>query len=523
MTENVDLSKLERTLASLAEASPAARREGLAPYATRAGIGRLMSMATSGGKNSRAAARALCDLSSSKASGELIGHYIDLQREKTLGMLKSEDAKVRKSAAQLLGKLKPDEFCSELIEALSKEGTEFVRPSIILAIGNAKRTPAALAALTDYVLPSDCSEKHIREQAAAISKAISSLRGGEETDVKVKALPQKSEILLRCPSAKVTLEELKELGYNASLHPGLKGFVSVKNAPKLSSLYVARSFYDMNVLYGAYDTMNAAVKAAKGSDFEALIRTMYGEGELRFRVDVQSLNSQTTQQLRSKVASEIAAALLPRGIINSPSNYAFAVQLLLTREKAYIGIAPAPKLDGRFQYRTSAISASIHPAVAASCMRFIKPYLKENADVLDPFCGAGTMLFERAKYSYASLIGTDISSDALRAARQNERNAKTGARFIIKNAGSPFRDKFDEVICNMPFGLRVGSHEENRSLYAAFLRNLTKMLKKDGAAFLFTHEKKLLAELLPESMELVEKATFSAGGLHPSMFILKNK
>ena len=90
------------------------------------------------------------------------------------------------------------------------------------------------------------------------------------------------------------------------------------------------------------------------------------------------------------------------------------------------------------------------------------------------------MLFERAKYSYASLTGTDINSDALRAARQNERNAKTGAHFLIKNAGSPFRDKFDEVICNMPFGLRVGSHDENRSLYAAFLRNLTKMLKRRG-------------------------------------------
>lgn len=523
MTENVDLSKLERVLASLAEASPAARREGLAPYATRAGIGRLMSMATAGGKNARAAARALCDLSSSKASGELISHYMDLQREKTAGMLKNSDPKVRKSAAQLLGNLKPDEFCSELIEALNTEGTEFVRPSIILAIGNAKRTPAAMTALTDYVLPSDCSEKHIREQAAALSKAISSLRGGEDTDVKVKALPEKNEILLRCPSAKVTAEELKALGYSVSLHKALNGFVSVKNVPKLSSLYVARSFYDMNVLYGVFDTMNAAVRAAKSGGFEDLIRTMYGEGELRFRVDVQSLNSQTTQQLRSKVSSEIAAELLPRGLINSPSNYAFSVRLLLTREKAYLGAAPAPKLDGRFQYRTDAISASIHPAVAASCMRFIKPYLKEKADVLDPFCGAGTMLFERAKYSYASLTGTDINSDALRAARQNERNAKTGAHFLIKNAGSPFRDKFDEVICNMPFGLRVGSHDENRSLYAAFLRNLTKMLKKDGVAFLFTHEKKLLAELQPESMELEDKCTFSAGGLHPSMFVLKNK
>ena len=75
----------------------------------------------------------------------------------------------------------------------------------------------------------------------------------------------------------------------------------------------------------------------------------------------------------------------------------------------------------------------------------------------------------------------------------------------------------------MPFGLRVSSHKENLALYRAFLDNLPGMLKPDGHAFLFTHEKKLLRELLSEKFDLVAHANFSAGGLYPTLFVLKPK
>ncbi len=39
---------------------------------------------------------------------------------------------------------------------------------------------------------------------------------------------------------------------------------------------------------------------------------------------------------------------------------------------------------------------------------------------------------------YASLTGTDISDEALRAARGNERLAKTGAHFLIKKRHQAF-------------------------------------------------------------------------------------
>mgnify|MGYP002245200123 CR=1 FL=1 len=49
----------------------------------------------------------------------------------------------------------------------------------------------------------------------------------------------------------------------------------------------------------------------------------------------------------------------------------------------------------RFSYRKNVVAASIHPSLAAMLVSLAKPYLKENAQILDPFCGVGTMLIER--------------------------------------------------------------------------------------------------------------------------------
>jgi len=51
--------------------------------------------------------------------------------------------------------------------------------------------------------------------------------------------------------------------------------------------------------------------------------------------------------------------------------------------------------DKRFVYRKNAIAASIHPSAAALMMELASPYLKEDAQIMDPFCGVGTMLIER--------------------------------------------------------------------------------------------------------------------------------
>ena len=72
--------------------------------------------------------------------------------------------------------------------------------------------------------------------------------------------------------------------------------------------------------------------------------------------------------------------------------------------------------DNRFRYRKNAISTSIQPSTAALIAKLSEGYLKEDAQIIDPFCGVGTMLIERDKLKPArEIYATDIFGDAIKA------------------------------------------------------------------------------------------------------------
>lgn len=94
----------------------------------------------------------------------------------------------------------------------------------------------------------------------------------------------------------------------------------------------------------------------------------------------------------------------------------------------------------------------MQPALAAVLAELAKPYMKENARVLDPFCGVGTLLFERNYAVHAdTLYGTDIFGPAIKAARENAATAGIPAHFINKDMRDFSHEyKFDEIITDMP-------------------------------------------------------------------------
>lgn len=53
--------------------------------------------------------------------------------------------------------------------------------------------------------------------------------------------------------------------------------------------------------------------------------------------------------------------------------------------------------DTRFSYRKESYAAAMAPVQAALLMELSKPWLVDGAQVLDPFCGVGTLLVERVK------------------------------------------------------------------------------------------------------------------------------
>ena len=147
--------------------------------------------------------------------------------------------------------------------------------------------------------------------------------------------------------------------------------------------------------------------------------------------------------------------------------------------------------------------------------------------MLDPFCGSGTLLIEREKLTPCdALTGVDIAHAAIDIARENAAAADCGAKFIANDClRFEANRKYDEVISNLPFGNRVGTHAQNERLYAGLLEKLPQWLKPGGVAVLYTMEFTLLKKLLRETpaLRLVAHERTEAGGLMPGIFILQNR
>jgi tRNA (guanine6-N2)-methyltransferase len=95
------------------------------------------------------------------------------------------------------------------------------------------------------------------------------------------------------------------------------------------------------------------------------------------------------------------------------------------------------------------------------------------------------------------LLGSDRDQAALAAARTN-----VGARYKpiqLENwdaASLPLADQsVSKIVTNLPWGIRCGSHGENRKLYPDWFREFARVLKSGGTMVLLTAEWRLMRDL----------------------------
>lgn len=440
-------------------------------------------------------------------------------------LLQSEEPKVRKNAARLAGALACDADCAVLAEALRQEETRMVRPSLILALG-AMQTEEAQQVLTAYTVTkaqSPSEEKHVKEEKQALMTA----RASYVTTVRhtLKAMPRNLKAELRCVDA---MEEVLIQELDAMAMPARKlgrGRVGVQlTSPK--ALNAVRTWRELlfPILAGVRLDAKAAQtigEAAGAKLLRFLELTHTGEPPYAYRIEIRGQEVD-----RGKMAREIASVMDNPKLVNAPSAYESEIRVEVFRNTCNVYMKLYTFPDTRFAYRKGAVSASIHPATAAGIMRLAAEYFQPGARVLDPCCGSGTMLIERALYDTCSkLTGVDIASSAIRIAQTNMEAAGLEAELLTKNCTRfEARERYDEVISNLPFGNRVGNHETNVELYQEMLKKLPKWLKRGGTAILYTMELQLLEELLMKhraTLSLERIIRTEAGGLQPGIFIVK--
>ena len=419
--------------------------------------------------------------------------------------------KVRKNAARLLGAMKDARDEDALLGALGREKTCFVIPSLILALGACGGRKAA-EALEAYVFPGEDApenKKHRAEAESARRKALDRLRGGEAA-IGPRKLAEPRTMLLVSPEgfSDVLCEELEELSIPHRAHPA--GALVRTDEPERA--FLARCFTE--ILY--------PVKKDVPVDAKAIAEACAGRLDLPYRIELRGYEGD-----RRMLLEGIAAAI---GGENSVSRYALELRVECGGRTCRISVKPCYLADRRFVYREKAIPASMQPALAACIVRYASRFVEngpEEPSVLDACCGSGTLLIEREVFSpVGTLLGVDISKDALAAAEANVRAAKSGAKLIGKDlARFTPREPVDEIYMNLPFGNRVGTHENNRVLYSALASRLPEWLRKGGIAALYTMEYDLLDKCLRREgrLRLLNRRRTEAGGLRPWLFIVRRE
>jgi tRNA (guanine6-N2)-methyltransferase len=153
-------------------------------------------------------------------------------------------------------------------------------------------------------------------------------------------------------------------------------------------------------------------------------------------------------------------------------------------KRATVAVRPGDRPAHRRDYKRASLPGTLHPPVAAAMVRLAR--VTPGDVVLDPCCGAGTLLIEAADTG-ARLHGTDRDPAALRAARTNA--GGLDVRWIHADAGAlPLRTgTVDRVLVNPPWERQVAAQGALATHPAHLWSELHRVLRPSGILVALIH------------------------------------
>lgn len=426
-----------------------------------------------------------------------------------IDFLQEEDPKIRKNTALILGyygnswnqrgrengALMQENALRALAEAYEREETLFVRSDYLKAMQNfdcevyRERLQEHYQKLLETDVPEN-EKKHIRKERRELEKLLRTKETGSFH--RFCGYDLESEVILTTDRgfARITAEQIRT-GKVAVSPGGVR--VRTRN---LRQLLKIRTFREMLFPVCAesfeLEPQDAARKLLKGKMLELIEQHLEGEAPYYFRIQIPG-NTNPDQDKKTAFIKKAAFALEEESgyrLVNSKEHYELELRLMQNKEGRFRGYLKFSNLPlNRFSYRKNVLPVSIHPVQAALLIRLARPFLKEDAAVLDPFCGVGTMLLEREQILPArSLYGVDIYGEAIRGARENTELAGVQISYIQRDFFDfTHRHRFDEILTNMPVRGRK-SKEEQDAFYQRFFDKAAVHLEKDGTIIMYTNE-----------------------------------
>ena len=241
-----------------------------------------------------------------------------------------------------------------------------------------------------------------------------------------------------------------------------------------------------------------------------------GEGKLVFGLSDQGVGSHIqVEKLGLTIKKELKSAEISSRLVTSREKELSSVvvgqnkllskgaELILYRHEQNLVVArtlaiqPYKELSRRdFGRPVRDDHSGMLPPKLAQMMINFAGQMSTDGQLLDPFCGSGTVINEAMLMGYTNLMGTDLSEKAIKDSRVNAEwlrelyDLETRAKFHIKNATR--LDKFlkpktvDSIIAEPYLGPQRGLSDmesvcaELADLYSRALDNFHSILKDDG-------------------------------------------
>jgi len=420
--------------------------------------------------------------------------------DRIMKCLADGDPKVRKNAAAILGILRVPESADVLMDAYESEDTLFVRPEYLSALSEldcGAYLPVfhrRLEQLRVYDAPEN-EKKHVREEIAALQELILKKEGLQKHSFS-GYYGTNAVILTTFPAFRDALAA--ELPFPKKL---LKGGVSA-TVGDMNLVLTNRLWQEMLFVLQCEKGMPARpeviARALRESDLSVILAENHrSDAPFYFRVGVAGAMPREEQSGFAKKTAAAIETAFSGSLVNSVSHYEAEIRLAVSREG---GVTPYLKLytlpDHRFRYRKYHVAAGMRPVLAAGIMALAKPYLAEYAQVLDPFCGVGTLLLERRFAGpVRSAYGIDIFGEAIQKARANTKLTGMPVNYINRDFFDFTHEYlFDEIITDMPAD--SGSREETDTLYRRFFEKSAQLLAEHGRIFCYSGEMGLVKKYL---------------------------
>jgi tRNA (guanine6-N2)-methyltransferase len=251
------------------------------------------------------------------------------------------------------------------------------------------------------------------------------------------------------------------------------------------------------------------------------VRRLHPAGSFSsFRLSVPGRDSAALRRLRQELTART-------GLDEDPEEG----ELFLRIRRAHGGwdlltrLSPRP-LSAR-PWRVVNLPGALNATIAAAMVELSRPRPADR--VLNLMCGSGTILVERLARGPAALAaGCDVDPAALAASRANLQAAgltRSAALARMDATTLAFGGaRFDVLLADLPYGHRMGSHQDNAALYPAVLAEAARVTRPGGALLAVTHELRLFERCLRAAARQwrAERAVqVYQKGHHPVVYLLR--